>query len=96
MKMRKKILNMSLREQGSIIYKLFLPRILVFGFLILLSLTTLAVNTFGQVACFDQCQQQLASCLQLAQSNPLLEASCQDRYDDCIEGCLINSLFKQK
>jgi hypothetical protein len=53
-----------------------------------LSLTIHTRAAFGQMACYDQCQQALAQCLQLAADDPVEEARCQDRFDSCLEHCL--------
>lgn len=54
-----------------------------------LILTGSETTALGQVACFNQCQQNLAQCLQQAQGDPIEEARCEDNYDACIEWCII-------
>ena len=46
-----------------------------------------AAVTLAQ-SCYDVCQEGLASCLQSAQGNPVLEANCQRAYDKCFEDCM--------
>lgn len=58
--------------------------------LIALCLISFKATAFGQVACLNECQQTMSVCLQNAQGDPLMEAQCQDKYDDCTEGCLIH------
>jgi len=38
--------------------------------------------------CYDNCQQGIALCLQLAHGDPVQEARCQVQYDKCTEDCM--------
>lgn len=58
--------------------------------LIALCLMSFNATAFGQVACLDDCQQAMSACLQGAQGDPLSETRCQDKYEECADGCLIH------
>ena len=70
--------------------KLSSARYWVVAALIALCLISFKATAFGQVACLNECQQTMILCIQNAQGDPLAEARCQDKYDDCTEGCLID------
>ncbi|HST23397.1 MAG TPA: hypothetical protein VLR90_19945 [Blastocatellia bacterium] len=51
-------------------------------------LTMASAAVISAQSCYDECQSGLASCLQFAQGNPVLEANCQRVYDKCFEDCM--------
>jgi hypothetical protein len=52
--------------------------------LLTLSLTSLKLTASAQT-CFEQCQQTYLQCIQSSPPNPAL---CDDRYDNCLVGCM--------
>jgi hypothetical protein len=58
---------------------------------ILALLLTLGLTSFqmtsAQADCLDQCLQDYTQCLYNANGDPALEVICDDRYDNCCEGC---------
>lgn len=67
--------------------KRFSMRSLTLVLIISLSVAGLATKASAQT-CLEQCQQALASCLQAAQGDPLLEVRCQNDYDRCGQDCM--------
>ena len=65
--------------------KLFSFRSLILMSLMALCLISLESTALVRIGYIDRCQQELAECLKQVQGNSASEASCQDRYDDCVE-----------
>ncbi|MGA9773599.1 MAG: hypothetical protein WBV94_31500 [Blastocatellia bacterium] len=59
-------------------------RLCFLALLLTLSLTSLKQTASAQT-CFEQCQQTYLQCVQSSPPNPAL---CDDRYDDCLVGCM--------
>jgi len=70
--------------------RVFLFRFAVLTLALAICLIANGSTSLGQAACIDECQRRLSDCLQQAQGNPVAEAICHHRYDDCVEDCLSN------
>jgi hypothetical protein len=46
--------------------------------------------TSAKADCLDECLKTYAQCLYNANGDPILEAICDDRYEDCFEDCPLN------
>ena len=58
--------------------------------LLALCLMSFKDTAFAQVACLNECQQTFIVCFQSAEGDPVSEARCQDKYNDCSDGCLMD------
>lgn len=52
-----------------------------------LYLTSLGPNTLAE-SCIQECQRVLTQCVNNAQGDPVMEAQCQDNFDDCVADCM--------
>ena len=59
-------------------------RLFLLALLLTLSLTSLKLTASAQT-CFESCQQAYAQCLISFPEDP---GHCDDRYDDCLIGCM--------
>lgn len=55
---------------------------------LLLSPAVSSSATYAQSTCLNQCQQQLARCMDDSENNPPAQALCQDTFDACAESCM--------
>lgn len=62
-------------------------RFYILASLLTLGLTSLQLMTSAQADCLEQCLQAYTQCLYNANGDPAMEAICDDRYDECFEGC---------
>ncbi len=61
-------------------------RFYILALLLTLGLTSLQPKASAQ-SCLDQCLQAYTQCLYNANGDPAMEAICDDRFDECFEGC---------
>ncbi len=62
-------------------------RFYILASLLTLGLTSLQLMTSAQAECIDECEKAYVQCLYNANGDPAMEAICDDRYDECFEGC---------
>jgi len=71
-----------------ILRKAFLSRFRVLALLLVLLASGAGGALLAQLTCVFGCERQFVSCVIEANGDPIMEAACQDAYDDCADGCL--------
>lgn len=64
--------------------RVYSPRLWILAVVVALTLTSAA---YGQEECLSKCQQQLSTCLEGVQGDPVATSICQDNYDTCCIPC---------